>query len=97
VESENTPENNHKVQQRMNRGFETSRSISKLEHGLQNDQNSSLAPKFDAVVRQTLSEIKDPKQRQQVLSWVQPQQKAEHERQMQGTLGQVGTTVGAVG
>lgn len=49
--------------------------------------------KFDAVVGQTLSEIKDPQQRQQVVAWVQ-QQKAERERQ--GAISGGILTVGAL-
>jgi hypothetical protein len=83
----NTPENNRQLQQKITSGFSTARdSIGKLEKVLQTDKDSAVALKFDQVVGQTLAGMKDPKQRQQVLAWVQQQEKAERDRQLSGTI-----------
>ncbi len=85
IETKNTPENNRDLQRLMVDGFETTRaSIGKLEKGLQTDKDSAIALKFDAVVGQTIVGIKDPMQRQQVVKWIEQQQKAEQQRQREG-------------
>jgi hypothetical protein len=67
-----------------------------VQKGLQNDKDGSLALKFDQIAGQTLAGIKDPKQRQQVLRWVQAKQKAEQDQQRQGAMGFAAVTVGAL-
>jgi hypothetical protein len=97
LQQSNTPDHNRQLQQSIAGGFNTTReSIGKLEKGLQNDKDSSLALKFDTVASQTIANIQDPKQRQQVLKWVQAKQKAEHDQQLQGAVGLAATTVGAI-
>jgi hypothetical protein len=63
---------------------------------VQTDKDSTVALKFDQVVGQTLAGMKDPKQRQQVLAWVQQQEKAERDRQLGGTVGTIALGLGAV-
>jgi Domain of unknown function (DUF4157) len=97
LQQPNTPDHNRQLQQQIAGGFNTTReSIGKLEKGLQNDKDGSLALKFDTVASQTIASIKDPKQRQQVLKWVQAKQKAERDQQLQGAVGLAATTVGAI-
>jgi hypothetical protein len=67
----NTPENSRLLKQKMTQGFNVTRdSIGKLERGLLNDKDSSLALKFDQTLAQTLIGV-DPKHRAQVAAWVQ--------------------------
>jgi hypothetical protein len=97
LQQSNTPDHNRQLQQQIAGGFNTTReSIGKLEKGLKNDKDGSLALKFDTVASQTIANIKDPKQRQQVLKWVQAKQKAERDQQLQGAVGLAATTVGAI-
>jgi hypothetical protein len=97
METKNTPENNRDLQRRMGDRFETTRaSIGKLEKGLQNDKEGMLALKFDSVVQQTISGIKDPTQRKQVVAWIEQQRQAEQQRQREGAIGLATTTVAGI-
>ena len=61
LQGANTPEQNRMLQQRIAGGFDIARdSIGKLEKVLQNDPDSNVALKFDSLIGQTLSSIKDP-------------------------------------
>jgi NAD:arginine ADP-ribosyltransferase len=94
----NTPEENRELQRKIHGEFGLARGgIQQLEKLLQTDKNSAVALKFDQVVGQTLAGIKDPKQRQQVLDWVEQQQQAEQDRQTQDTMGLAAATFMAVG
>jgi hypothetical protein len=93
----NTPERNRQLQQQMSKGFDTARnSIGKLEKALQDDKEGNLALKFDQVVEQTLAEIKNPQQRQQIVEWLQQRQQTERKNELKGTIGTVSLTIGAI-
>jgi hypothetical protein len=93
----NTPENNRKLQQQITQGFNVTRdSIGKLEEGLKNDTDSSLALKFDQTLERTLAGITDPKQKAQVAAWVQQRQQAEREKQLAGGVGTVALLLGGI-
>jgi hypothetical protein len=93
----NTLEHNQALQQKITAGFETTRnSINQVEKALTTDKDSSVALKFDLVANQTLASMKDPKQQQQVANWVKQQQKAERDRQRDGTIGLAATTVAGI-
>ncbi len=97
IQAANTPEQRRELHQRMGSEFGDARtSIGNLEWALKDDKDSSVALKFDQTVGQTLAGIKDPQQRQQVVAWVQQQQKAERERERQGTISSAILTVGAL-
>jgi hypothetical protein len=97
IQAANTPEQRRELHQRMGSEFGDARtSIGNLEWALKDDKDSSVALKFDQTVGQTLAGIKDPQQRQQVVAWVQQQQKAERERERQGTISSAMLTVGAL-
>jgi hypothetical protein len=53
--------------------------------------------KFDLVMGQMIAQLKDLKQRQQVLDWVQQQQKAERQCQMDSTIDLAATTIAGLG
>jgi hypothetical protein len=92
----NTPENNRELQQQIIQGFNVTRdSIGKLEEGLKNDTDSSLALKFDQTLARTLAGV-DPKHQAQVAAWVQQREKAERDKQLAGGVGTVALLLGGI-
>jgi A nuclease family of the HNH/ENDO VII superfamily with conserved AHH len=90
----NTPENNRKLQQKMNSGFDSVRdSIGKLEQALRTDKDGSIALQLDLVVSDSLANIKDPQRRQYVINWVNEQRQAQQSKQLLNVLGPIGLTV----